>query len=152
MGHANPFYTFKFQKISNDIRNFSIHWVLTPTIALWKFKSPLGLQHPKWKLPWECEGSFLQTFLHFQEHEVWLPCFLLGPQPCKPKVRVTTSSLIWTWIQQASFHNFSIYVPTLLWVISQGPLFMFLALVGFWFWLSLLEAFEQLQWDKFYIN
>jgi hypothetical protein len=56
---------------------------LTPAIVFWKFKSPPRLQFPKWKLPWECEGSFHHTFLHFQEHEVWLPSFLLGMRPCK---------------------------------------------------------------------
>jgi hypothetical protein len=42
MDHANPFKTSRFQKLSNDIRNFSIQWFLTPLIALWRFKSPLG--------------------------------------------------------------------------------------------------------------
>jgi hypothetical protein len=34
MGHANLYWTFKFQEISNDIRNVSIKWVLAPAIAL----------------------------------------------------------------------------------------------------------------------
>jgi hypothetical protein len=34
MGHASPFYTFKFQELFNDIRNLSIHCILTPEIAL----------------------------------------------------------------------------------------------------------------------
>jgi hypothetical protein len=29
MGHASPFYASKFHELSNDIRNFSIQWVLT---------------------------------------------------------------------------------------------------------------------------
>jgi hypothetical protein len=29
MGHVSPFQTSKFQELSNDIRNFSIQWVLT---------------------------------------------------------------------------------------------------------------------------
>ncbi len=32
-GHATPFYTFKVQELSNDIRNFLSHSILTPTIA-----------------------------------------------------------------------------------------------------------------------
>jgi hypothetical protein len=28
--------------------------------------------------------SFLQTLLHSWKHEMWLPCFPLGSQPCKP--------------------------------------------------------------------
>ncbi len=67
---------------SNDIRNSLIHWGLTPTIAFWKFGSPSGLQLLKWKLPWECEGS--QEHEGSREHEVWLPSFPLGLQPCKP--------------------------------------------------------------------
>jgi len=43
-----------------------------------------GLQLPKWKLPWECEGSFPHTFVHSREHDVWLLGFPLSPQPCKP--------------------------------------------------------------------
>jgi hypothetical protein len=61
-----------------------IQWVLTPVNALWRFGSPLGLQLPRWEFTWECEGSFLHTLLHSQKHEMWLPCFPLGPQPCKP--------------------------------------------------------------------
>jgi hypothetical protein len=33
---------FVLRFFSNDIRNASIHWVLTPTIALWQFGSPFG--------------------------------------------------------------------------------------------------------------
>jgi len=73
-----------FQYIFNDIKKFSIEWVLTPKIAPWKFGSPSGLQFPKWKLTWECEGSFLHTFLHSREHEMWLLGFLLGPRLRKP--------------------------------------------------------------------
>jgi hypothetical protein len=52
-------------------------------------KSPSGLQLPKWKLPWECEGSITHTFFHsrasFLAHNLTSPC--LG---CEPKVRVAT--------------------------------------------------------------
>ncbi len=37
MGHASPFYTYKFQEFFNDIRNCSIQWVLTRAIAFWRF-------------------------------------------------------------------------------------------------------------------
>jgi hypothetical protein len=69
-----------FQELCNDIRNFSIQWILTPTITLWRFGSPLGLQLPKWELTWECGGSFPHTLLHFREHEMWLLGFMFGPQ------------------------------------------------------------------------
>jgi hypothetical protein len=46
------------------LRTFLIHWVLTLAIILWRFGSPLRFQIPKWKFPWECEGSFPHTFLH----------------------------------------------------------------------------------------
>jgi len=56
----------------------------------------MGLQFPKWKLIWECEGSFLHTFLHSQQHEMWLPgsllaCTFVSPRiGHKPKSRVVT--------------------------------------------------------------
>jgi hypothetical protein len=84
MGHASPFYTFKVQMLSNGIKNSSIQWVLTLEIIFWRFESPSGLQFPKWELIWECRGSFLDTFPHSWEHEMWLPGFILGPHLCKP--------------------------------------------------------------------
>ncbi len=54
MGYASPFLKSMFQELFNDIKNLSIQWVLTPTIALWKFGSSLGLQLPKWEFTWEC--------------------------------------------------------------------------------------------------
>jgi hypothetical protein len=67
-----------FQELSNDMRNFLVQWVLTLAIALWRFKSPLGLELPKWEFTWECGGFFLHTLLHSWEHEMWLPCSLLA--------------------------------------------------------------------------
>jgi hypothetical protein len=55
----------------NDIKNFSTQWILTPVIALWKFRSPSGLQLPKWELI----GS---SFLHFPT--------LLGAQNVTPNL------------------------------------------------------------------
>ncbi len=40
MGHASPFQTSTFQYLFNDINNSLVHWVLTPAIALWTFRSP----------------------------------------------------------------------------------------------------------------
>jgi hypothetical protein len=54
MGHAIWFYTFTFQDLSNDIRNFFIQWVLTLAITFWKFKNPWRLQLLKWDIIWEC--------------------------------------------------------------------------------------------------
>ncbi len=49
------------QELSNDIKNATRHWGLTPSIALWSFI----LHLPKWELPWECEGSLSHTPSHF---------------------------------------------------------------------------------------
>jgi hypothetical protein len=88
-----------FQELFNGINKFSIKWILTPIIALWNFESPSGLQLPKWEFTWECVGSFSHTFLHFQEHEIWLLSFHSWPTPlqalalvAKPKTRVATRS------------------------------------------------------------
>ncbi len=73
IGHASPFQTFTFQELSNDIRNSSIRWVLTPAIVFRKFESPLGLQLLKWESSF---GSVEVQFSHSpilsisQEHEV----------------------------------------------------------------------------------
>jgi hypothetical protein len=69
---------------------------LTLAIAFWKFENPLRLQLPKWRLPWECEGSFPHILLHSQKHEMWFPGSLLAytfASPCfgrEPKARVAT--------------------------------------------------------------
>jgi hypothetical protein len=76
----------------------SIQWVLIPPIILWRFGNPLSFWLPKWKLIWECEGSFPHTLLHSWEHEMWLLGSLLACifaslcLGCKPKVRVATTS------------------------------------------------------------
>jgi hypothetical protein len=57
---------------------------LAPTIALWAFRSPSGLQLPKWKFPWECECLFPHTLLHSREHATWLPGFPFDLKPCNP--------------------------------------------------------------------
>jgi hypothetical protein len=84
MGHTSPFYASTSQEISNFIRNFSIQWVLTLEITLWKFRSPLGLQLPKGEPTWECVSSFPHTFVHPQEHEMWFSSFTFRPHICKP--------------------------------------------------------------------
>jgi hypothetical protein len=33
--------------------------VLTPEITFWRFKSPSGIQFPKWEFTWECGGHSL---------------------------------------------------------------------------------------------
>jgi hypothetical protein len=65
---------------------------LTLAIIILKFKSPLGLQLPKWKLPWKCEGSFLHTFLHSQASFLAynLASLCLGREP---KARVATHAM-----------------------------------------------------------
>jgi hypothetical protein len=83
-GSCKPILTYVFQYLFNDINNSSIHWVFTPAITFWTFKSPPRLQLRKWEFPWECEGLFPHTLLHSREHAAWLPSFPLGPQPCNP--------------------------------------------------------------------
>jgi hypothetical protein len=69
---------------------------MIPVIAPWRFGSPLGLQLPKWELPWECEGSFSHTLLHSWEYKMCFPGLSLASplaSPCfgrKPKVKVAT--------------------------------------------------------------
>ncbi len=104
MGCAIPFQKLMFQELFNGIKKFSIQWILTLVIAFWKFKSPLGLQLPKWESTWECVGSFPHSFLHSQEHEMWLSSFIFSPHlcklyfGCKPKARVTTMEVYYKWL------------------------------------------------------
>jgi hypothetical protein len=99
MDRASPFKTSTFQELSNDISKFIIQWVLTPEISLWRFKSPLGLQLPKWEFTWECEGSFPHIFLHSREHEMRFLGLILARtlvSLClshEPKARITTVTL-----------------------------------------------------------
>jgi hypothetical protein len=58
--------------------NFPIQWVSPSVIALWRFRSPLWLQFPKWELTWERGGSFPRTLLHSWEHEMWFLGSLLA--------------------------------------------------------------------------
>jgi hypothetical protein len=123
MGHASPFKTSMFQELSNDIKNFSIQWFLTLVITFWKFGNPFRLQLPKWKLIWECRGSFPLTFLHYQEHEMWLPGSLLAhtfASPClgrEPKARVVT----WTTIYNTTQFGCKFNIIRRPWIIVSHP-------------------------------
>jgi hypothetical protein len=72
-------------------KNLSIQWVFTLVIALWRFGSPSGLQFPKWKYPWECEGSFPHTFLHSQAS-------LLARNLANPRLGREPKARVATWI------------------------------------------------------
>jgi hypothetical protein len=74
----------KFQLFSNDIKNYSRKWVLTPAIALWRFESPFGTLTPNMEFTRECDGSFPHTLWHSREHVMWLPGLSLDLQPCNP--------------------------------------------------------------------
>ncbi len=93
MGHVSPFWTFTLQYLSNDINN-SLRWgVLTFAIALWSFRSPLGLQLPIWEFIWECECSF-----HTLPHSQTLLLARTVANPClgrEPKARATTFFTSW---------------------------------------------------------
>jgi hypothetical protein len=98
MGHPSSFQTFKFQELSNAIRNSSIKWVLTLAIVLWRFKNPSGVRLPKWEFTWECEGSILT--LPYSQPPESMNCdsrasllartFVSLCLGCEPKARVTT--------------------------------------------------------------
>jgi hypothetical protein len=60
-----------------------------PFNRLLKIGNPSGVQLPKWEPIWECVGSFPHTFLHSQEHEMWLSSFIFSLHPYKP--------LPWSW-------------------------------------------------------
>jgi hypothetical protein len=88
MANARLFSISTFQDLFNDTKNTPMRGVLGLAVELSTFGSPEGLQIPnfskcwvspphlakvglrqglhlpKWELPWECEGSFLHTFLH----------------------------------------------------------------------------------------
>jgi hypothetical protein len=67
---------------------------LTLAITLWTFANPLGFHFPKWKLLWECEGSFPHTFLHFRASLLAhnLANFYFGREP-KAKVATPSNTL-----------------------------------------------------------
>jgi hypothetical protein len=76
-------------------------------IVFWKFRTPPGLQLPKWELTWECECSFPHTLLHSQPHgsmkcDSWasfLACtFVSLCLGRKPKARVATHNILGHWI------------------------------------------------------
>jgi hypothetical protein len=77
-GSCKPILDVYVPEATNDVKNFSIQWILAPTITLWKFKSLSKLQLPKWELTWECEGSFPHTLPHSWEHKMWFMAFLFG--------------------------------------------------------------------------
>jgi hypothetical protein len=94
-GSCEPTLDIYVQDISDDIMNFSFQWLLTPAIILEKFRSPLGVQLPKW-VHLGVWGSFLHIFPHFWEHEMWLLASLLARTfvspslGCEPKFKVMT--------------------------------------------------------------
>ncbi len=145
MGHASPFWTFRFKELSNDIRNFSIQWVLTLPIFLWGFGNLSGLQFPMWEFIWECGGSFPHIFLYSWECEMWLLGSLLARTfaslclGCEPKVRVATKVVV-GWMLNLNLtvvvetrvqflfvtsyilglHDYIINQNTLLWIGNYG--------------------------------
>jgi hypothetical protein len=90
--------------MSNDINNFSIHWVLTLAIDLWRFGGPLGLQTPKVEGPlgvWRFNPSHFPSLLGFLlTRNLANPC--LG---CEPKARVATTSHVHNLDQIFSISN-----------------------------------------------
>jgi hypothetical protein len=74
---------------SNDINNFSNRWVLTPTIALWRFGIPFGIptSTPTMGVHLGVWRFIHSQSLHSREHVMWLPGLPLGLQPCNPLPR-----------------------------------------------------------------
>jgi len=98
MDHASPFHTFTFQKLFNDIRNFSIQWVLTFVIAFWRFESPSGLNSQSGSSLWSVEvHSFgLSHTPRSMKCDSWASLLVRSfVSPCfghEPKVKATTHS------------------------------------------------------------
>ncbi len=108
MGHASPFEIFTFQKLSNDVRNSSIQWVLTPTIALWRFESPLKFQLPTWEFIWECGGSILTLSYTLNLPGAWnvTPELHSWPAPLQAFTLVTSPRLgLWHLHNLFKLHN-----------------------------------------------
>jgi hypothetical protein len=101
-----------FQWYKELLKPFSF-W--PPIIALWRFGSLPGLHLPKWELPWECEGSFLHTFLHSPEHAVCLLGFLLAYNLASSFALVANPRL-------GSRHSLSDCSTLTLWPISFPPM------------------------------
>jgi len=80
-GSCEPILDIYVSIFFNDINNSSIQWVLAPAIALWRFRSPLGLQLPKWEFTWECEGS--------PPHTLCTP----GNMRCEPRASLLAHNL-----------------------------------------------------------
>jgi hypothetical protein len=93
MDHVSSFYTYKFQGLFNYIMNYSVQWVLTPEIFLWRFNSSSGFQLPKWEFTWECGGSFFHTLAHSLEHKMWFLSFHSWPAPSQALALVTNPRL-----------------------------------------------------------
>ncbi len=101
MGHASLFSTSMFQELSNDIKKTSIQWVLTFTIAFWRF----GVH---WESNSQNGSSFGSVEVHFFtlshtpgnikcDSQTSLLARTLA-NPClrrKPKARVTIFLMLW---------------------------------------------------------
>jgi hypothetical protein len=85
-----------------------------PQITLWTFRTPQGLQLPKWESTWERVGSFPHTLAHSHECECdsWVvfpahtfPCLCFSREP-KVKVmalnmglakKAIENNIVWTF-------------------------------------------------------
>jgi hypothetical protein len=100
MGHASPFQTSTFQDFSNNIRKASIHWILTPVIALWKFRSPFETPTPDMRvhlgvLGFICTPGNMECDCQASLLACTLASLCFG---CEPKARVaTTNSLFFCY-------------------------------------------------------
>jgi len=92
MGCANAFYTFTFQDFSNDIINFSLQWVLTFIIILWKFQSesPFGSVWVHSLTPsYIPRGMKCDSWASLLVHTFVNSCF-----DCVPKAKIATTYLL----------------------------------------------------------
>ncbi len=83
-----------FNSFSNNIKNSSRRWVLTPTIALWRFGSPFGTPTPNMGV-W---GFIPSHSLHSREHVKWLlrrRTEHSGPGPPNPWCPPPRSWVLW---------------------------------------------------------
>jgi hypothetical protein len=102
--HASPLQISKFQNLFNDIRNFSIQWVLTFVVALWKFKNPPKLQFPKWEFNLGMKGfipshfpTLLKTWNLTLELHSWLAPLQTLTLVASPKLKLQFIKYKWTF-------------------------------------------------------
>jgi hypothetical protein len=79
-GSCEPILDIMSQEIFNDIRKFSIQWVLTPEVILWKVETLTS----KMGVCLGVHGFILLHSLAFSRVQMWLPGCILNPHLSVP--------------------------------------------------------------------